>query len=1118
MGLIQQIQLLLDPGSKAKFESDMREAGQTGGQGLAGAVQAGAEGAIKEFLAGIAKGIIAAFSIEKIVEFGKAAVDAFARSSLAAGDLTFTMQKLGATSADVEAALTRANALGIQGSVFGGSAAVDALQRVIAITQNYQLSVAALPAVLDLAAARHLPLEEAATLVGKALEGNSTMLRRLIPDLRDGVGVIQQLTDHFGGAAAAQLDTFGGKLKQLGSYWDDMKEAMGEAMVEAGSGTSIMDTLSGSVQGLTKWLRENRGAIREWGVDFAAFVADQVKKAATDWDTLNILGGRTAQMWTALALSVKDNQASMAEFLKLDSAGRLRDEADQLKAARDGWKAYADQVSAARTARWSSVPSGFGAAGGALLGGFGKPGAGAPALPMGTGPGPAYTGPDAPAIIPADLAAQLALLKQVRDETEKITDATSALAQQYTDLTARLSGLPSQQLGAAAQQFATDLAKQLRDIDDQIQDIGNQEKTLNEQVASHTITPEIAGPAIAAFDKQRAALGALKTATEAAGLAMQKLLTTEQQIQAQIDPINIAFEQLGRDSATAFGSPASLAALDQGYGKLLERTQQLLKDDKLTKDQRDGLLKTENDIIVARNAAGLQLQADLVTQATVAESLKQRLITETLTTQQRQLIVWLIQAEQAGDTELIRILTQELAILDAQVVTRNALIAHDLQIVGLVKQGATAMIQFAQAAGLLDANTAAALKNIVAIGDSVATVIGGIAQGGFAGIQGIVTGAVGILGALGDLIGGMSAEQKAHNAALERNTQALKDLTAVQAAVAANISGKQFSGVQQALTAAFAPVTTTSTVGGSPATPWSPAVPGRTTTSTRAPYPLEVMQQFNAAMTAAGITWADVQNVAKQLGITVGDSVWSTGADILLQLSQAMSTGSSTLAGGVGATFAQKYQNLQTQFVGSGASQAQQLTQVTALLGAAAPILFGGDITKLSTDDLKKRVQALITQYTTSGVPRSSLGSLTEDQYLSALNDLMTRIQAVADEAARQQAAAATGAPVPAVTAVTAAGGTVGYSVQRTFTVAQGDVVGGELRTLNLHAERMEAYLATIAARAISGFRDLIVTVGAPAGTTDPTAWGTAVGLAIDAELGARFQNQGILAGNPTLG
>lgn len=93
-------------------------------------------------------------------------------------------------------------------------------------------------AALDLSIGLGIDLRTATMLLGKALAGETGTLARYgikIDETLKGAkafdSVLAQVNGRFGGAAAAELNTYAGKIKNLGNEWDDVKEQIGELLL-----------------------------------------------------------------------------------------------------------------------------------------------------------------------------------------------------------------------------------------------------------------------------------------------------------------------------------------------------------------------------------------------------------------------------------------------------------------------------------------------------------------------------------------------------------------------------------------------------------------------------------------------------------------------------------------------------------------------------------------------------------------------------------------------------------------------------------------------------------------------------------------------------------------------
>jgi hypothetical protein len=113
-----------------------------------------------------------------------------------------------------------------------------AMQRLAVSTKDVDEAQRLLNLSLDIAKGRGLDLETVANALGRAQDGNTTALGRL------GLGlsktelatlsfteVQQKLSDLYGGSAAANAETFQGKIDRLKVGFDEAKEALGFALL-----------------------------------------------------------------------------------------------------------------------------------------------------------------------------------------------------------------------------------------------------------------------------------------------------------------------------------------------------------------------------------------------------------------------------------------------------------------------------------------------------------------------------------------------------------------------------------------------------------------------------------------------------------------------------------------------------------------------------------------------------------------------------------------------------------------------------------------------------------------------------------------------------------------------
>jgi hypothetical protein len=160
------------------------------------------------------------------------------------------------------------------------------LTAMIGATGNYKRSVELMGTAADVAAKRNIDLKTASELVGRAAHGSTDALGELGIHTTDAAKGFEQLRKETKGYAESEATTFQGKLKQLGNTWEELQIAVGNAMIEAGSGTTVMDTLKGVIVSLTEWVTKNAGEIGFWGSVIITVVKASV---VTLWELVKVL-------------------------------------------------------------------------------------------------------------------------------------------------------------------------------------------------------------------------------------------------------------------------------------------------------------------------------------------------------------------------------------------------------------------------------------------------------------------------------------------------------------------------------------------------------------------------------------------------------------------------------------------------------------------------------------------------------------------------------------------------------------------------------------------------------------------------------------------------------------
>ena len=112
----------------------------------------------------------------------------------------------------------------------------NALKNLVYTTGSVKDAQKSLGAAIDLSKAKHIGLEQAARIVGRAYEGNTTMLKRYgieIAGHAKGMEVINELEKKFGGAEDSYLATTQGRLDRAKNSFNKLSEEIGSTFLPA---------------------------------------------------------------------------------------------------------------------------------------------------------------------------------------------------------------------------------------------------------------------------------------------------------------------------------------------------------------------------------------------------------------------------------------------------------------------------------------------------------------------------------------------------------------------------------------------------------------------------------------------------------------------------------------------------------------------------------------------------------------------------------------------------------------------------------------------------------------------------------------------------------------------
>lgn len=185
-------------------------------------------------------------------------------------------------------------------------------------------------ASLDLASALGVSLNTAALLVGKAAAGEVSTFSRYGLIIKKGAdnaetfaNALDGINSKFGGAAAAQVNTFSGAVEQLSNSWGDAKEEIGFAFTEN-------EKIKTSIKELNKFVVTLGGKIAEVAPDIVKSFVDMAQAAgkfffdneADEAFAKKGLVGLRKELGNleARVAAVKENKFNLPDFLLGDEA------------------------------------------------------------------------------------------------------------------------------------------------------------------------------------------------------------------------------------------------------------------------------------------------------------------------------------------------------------------------------------------------------------------------------------------------------------------------------------------------------------------------------------------------------------------------------------------------------------------------------------------------------------------------------------------------------------------------------------------------------------------------------------------------------------------------------
>jgi hypothetical protein len=236
------------------------------------------------------------FSINKIVQFGKASVKEFEDSEIAATKLQNVLKNTGQLLAFPDT-ITGLNNLSKLSGV-ADDLLIPAFQQLYLATGNANQAVKDLDLAINVARGSSNDLGTVIDALSKGYAGNTKGLGNLRLGLNkaylatgDMAGITAQLNKQFTGASAAYLDTYAGKIQLLRNDFENLKQTVGQGLIMAAQAA----TGNQGIGGVSKAM-ENLGY-------FTAAATIAVGNLINKLNTMPIVGSlldRVVQGWSYL--------------------------------------------------------------------------------------------------------------------------------------------------------------------------------------------------------------------------------------------------------------------------------------------------------------------------------------------------------------------------------------------------------------------------------------------------------------------------------------------------------------------------------------------------------------------------------------------------------------------------------------------------------------------------------------------------------------------------------------------------------------------------------------------------------------------------------------------------
>lgn len=223
---------------------------------------------IKEAAGQIAGALGIAFGVSQVIAFGKESVKAFAEAEVNANKLKFAVTKIAGETETAFRKLIEQSAKLQKVSIFSDDSIQQAQTMLLTLGLSSKQTEALIPKILDLASATGQDLGSATQSIIQGINGQVRGLKSVgiafeaTTDKTKNLSLITEKLNKFVGATGEALNTTTGKAQRFQNAIDDIKESIGEVIVNQGN--DLLDFFDALGQGFDKVaLRNAKGILAD---------------------------------------------------------------------------------------------------------------------------------------------------------------------------------------------------------------------------------------------------------------------------------------------------------------------------------------------------------------------------------------------------------------------------------------------------------------------------------------------------------------------------------------------------------------------------------------------------------------------------------------------------------------------------------------------------------------------------------------------------------------------------------------------------------------------------------------------------------------------------------------